>query len=995
MGMAPVRPGSQSRSDLIGKIGPRAGAGANRIFSADDPFAALSLNKGYGSIAADFSDSDGTLVRGGPRAPAEEYGDAPSANDIGGESLAEHPVSAEPSAPHRVKSRDVAGNLAVFGSFSFTNSPQDTTPPTNTFTFPAAGATNVNFNTWVGAGFNELLDVATVNGSTVELRDSSNALVSGTVSYITPTGTARLQPTAPLAAGTTYTARVRGGSADPRVKDLAGNALAADVTWTFTTATDTTPPTVVSSNPVAGATNVNTNTNITVTFSEAMLAISVNGSTVELRNPSNTLMSASVSYNAASSTATLDPTASLAPGTTYTARVRGGNTSPRVTDVAGNALAADVTWTFTTAPPPDTTPPTVTSVSPVSGATGVSTGANVTVTFSEAMGAATVNGSTVDLRDPTNALVLATVSYNAVSLTATLDPTAPLAPGVTYTARVRGGGTDPRVKDVAGNALTADVTWSFTTTLSGAIPLDGLANLSYNASNNRVNTLGFEYDHVGNQTRAVIANNGTQQQYRYDCANRLVQVSDASGNVLATYAYGTGNQRLMSVEGGVTKYFAWDAGKIIAEYEAWGANGLIWKTSYVYLGGQLLATTSGADGTETRFHHPDRLGTRLTTDAVGTVVSEQFPLPFGNMQPFTSVYGGENPYQHPTLGNPSKKRFTSYDRSDATGLDYAVNRFYSPQQGRFTQVDPIGMGAAELANPQSLNLYSYVENDPINSTDPLGLDGIVNSIISWSGPFPTGGGGGGGGGGLRLGPFSIGFSFQWGGWYFSQALNRYQWFKGTEKPKPDEDWVEVNTGKIYDSIYGEVILLAGGWWDYTRNLFLKGRNSVLRDNELSPFFLGLIGAYLIPFAGAKAAGGTLAGFVRAMLISELTGQAIDGTIDDSTSQYVAAGVVISPIAEDWAQKGAHVRASNGVELAVRPGMNGEIVLKPVFSSTPKDAANAAIREVREKITMDPVFRAKLARDVGRGVEYLRTGSRMARSRSGELRFLLKALLKLK
>jgi hypothetical protein len=52
----------------------------------------------------------------------------------------------------------------------------------------------------------------------------------------------------------------------------------------------------------------------------------------------------------------------------------------------------------------------------------------------------------------------------------------------------------------------------------------------------------------------------------------------------------------------------------------------------------------------------------MVTNTDGTVVSEQWTLPFGNMQPFTSVPGGENPYQHPTLGNPSKKRFTSYDR---------------------------------------------------------------------------------------------------------------------------------------------------------------------------------------------------------------------------------------------------------------------------------------------------------------------------------------------
>jgi RHS repeat-associated protein len=225
----------------------------------------------------------------------------------------------------------------------------------------------------------------------------------------------------------------------------------------------------------------------------------------------------------------------------------------------------------------------------------------------------------------------------------------------------------------------------------------------------------------------------------------------------------------------VTKYFAWAGGQIVAEYDASGANALIWKTSYVYMGGRLLATTSGADGTETRFHHPDRLGTRLATAYDGTVVTEQFTMPFGNMLPFTSVYGGENPYQNPTLANPSKKRFTSYDRSAVTTLDYAVNRYYSAQQGRFTQVDPIGMASSELANPQSLNLYAYVENDPINSTDPLGLDGVIWSFL---GPFPTGGKNGGGGGGLKIGPFGLSFSFG-GGNLFS--------FGAQDPKKEDKD----------------------------------------------------------------------------------------------------------------------------------------------------------------------------------------------------------------
>jgi RHS repeat-associated protein len=70
-----------------------------------------------------------------------------------------------------------------------------------------------------------------------------------------------------------------------------------------------------------------------------------------------------------------------------------------------------------------------------------------------------------------------------------------------------------------------------------------------------------------------------------------------------------------------------------------------------------------------------------------------------------------------------------------TGLDYAVNRFYSPLQGRFAQVDPIGMAAVSLGNPQSLNLYSYVQNDPISFVDPTGLQEIHKVVPSEPGGF--------------------------------------------------------------------------------------------------------------------------------------------------------------------------------------------------------------------------------------------------------------------
>jgi RHS repeat-associated protein len=64
-------------------------------------------------------------------------------------------------------------------------------------------------------------------------------------------------------------------------------------------------------------------------------------------------------------------------------------------------------------------------------------------------------------------------------------------------------------------------------------------------------------------------------------------------------------------------------------------------------------------------------------------------------------------------------------------MDYAVNRFYNSAQGRFNQVDPIGMGAVSLSNPQSLNLYGYCENDPVNSLDPDGL--FLGKLFGWIG----------------------------------------------------------------------------------------------------------------------------------------------------------------------------------------------------------------------------------------------------------------------
>jgi hypothetical protein len=116
---------------------------------------------------------------------------------------------------------------------------------------------------------------------------------------------------------------------------------------------------------------------------------------------------------------------------------------------------------FNTTVPPDNTPPTVSGQFPASGATNVPTGTTVQATFSEAMDAATITTNSVTLRDSTGTLVAAGVSYDHGTLTATLTPNSPLVKGTTYTVTVKGGSGG--VEDIAGNALAADVSWSFTT----------------------------------------------------------------------------------------------------------------------------------------------------------------------------------------------------------------------------------------------------------------------------------------------------------------------------------------------------------------------------------------------------------------------------------------------------------------------------------------------------------------------------------------------------
>jgi len=242
-----------------------------------------------------------------------------------------------------------------------------------------------------------------------------------------------------------------------RAQDKAGNVDSSPAQRTFTV--DTVAPTVAGKTPASGATGVPRDASVVVTFSEAVKTESVRASTFTLTKlGSTTPVDATVTYDGAANKATFDPTNNLDSEATYTARVKGGASG--VKDLADNPLAADSSWTFTVV---DYTPPTVTSVSPASGATGVPLATNVSAAFSEGMNVATISGSTFTLvkQGTTTPIPAAPPSYNSATKEVTLDPTNSLSSFTTYVATVKGG--TGGVKDKAGNPLGNDKTWSFTT----------------------------------------------------------------------------------------------------------------------------------------------------------------------------------------------------------------------------------------------------------------------------------------------------------------------------------------------------------------------------------------------------------------------------------------------------------------------------------------------------------------------------------------------------
>lgn len=362
--------------------------------------------------------------------------------------------------------QDVSGNnLEADYIWSFTTgSAPDVVAPSVLSVTPANNSTSVQTTSILSVLFSEAINIQTVSASSFFLKQGNN-LIPGTVSYSGTTAT--FTPATSLQNGTVYSATVA-----TSVKDVAGNALGSNYSWVFTTAAivDIIAPTVLSVSPAANTTGAPTSTKPSVTFSEPMSQSSVSTTSFTVKQ-GGLQVPGTISWSG--NTVTFNPSAPLLPGTSYSCSI---NTT--VKDAAGNSLASNYSWTFATATVTDNVAPTVLSVNPAANTTGAATSTRPFVTFSEPMSQSSVSTGSFTVKQGSTALS-GSITWNGN--TATFTPSSSLLPGTSYTCTIT-----TAVKDAAGNPLTSNYSWTFTTASAGksfsadVVPILNLCNSCHN-----------------------------------------------------------------------------------------------------------------------------------------------------------------------------------------------------------------------------------------------------------------------------------------------------------------------------------------------------------------------------------------------------------------------------------------------------------------------------------------------------------------------------------
>jgi RHS repeat-associated protein len=216
--------------------------------------------------------------------------------------------------------------------------------------------------------------------------------------------------------------------------------------------------------------------------------------------------------------------------------------------------------------------------------------------------------------------------------------------------------------------------------------------------------------------------NDTVHSYTYDAEGNITKVD---GGSTAQYVYDVFNRRIhVQTPSATTEYIYDYAGRRVS---SWASPNNTGNEGRIYWDGQLVAHRSFE--ALTYFDHQDTLGTdRIRTNYGGWVAATYLSLPWGDGYTATVNNAG---------ADQDNEHYAGLERDAESGTEHAQFRNYASVQGRWLAPDSY-MGSYDLSNPQSMNRYAYVLNNPLSFADPSGLEECLDD--------PCVGGGGGGGG---------------------------------------------------------------------------------------------------------------------------------------------------------------------------------------------------------------------------------------------------------
>jgi hypothetical protein len=403
-------------------------------------------------------------------------------------------------------------------------------------TDPANGAINVALNKIITATFSTVMNPATINATSFIVKTGST-VVPGTISYSGMT--AVFTPTTPLLPSTVYTGTITTGA-----KDTAGNAMGANYNWSFLTGS---VPLVVSTDPANTATGVPLNKKITATFNQVMDPTTINSTTFTLYNGTSPV-AGTVTYSG--TTATFTPAVNLNPSTVYTATITTG-----AKNTAGNGLATNYVWTFTTTGSASV-PPSFMGTAAMFGAFGGNAGITNqginTVINNGSIGTTAASTLITGFHDGTTGDVYTETPLNIGLVTGRIY-TAPPAPGTAASAAIanqglidaniayqsispasKPGGTDPGAGELGGLVLAPGVYKSASGTFkitNGNLTLDAMGdpNAQWFFQAPTSLTVGVAGP-VG--ARSVILINGAQAKNVYWYVGSAATINAAGGGVM-------------------------------------------------------------------------------------------------------------------------------------------------------------------------------------------------------------------------------------------------------------------------------------------------------------------------------------------------------------------------------------------------------------------------------------------------------------------------------